>query len=122
MIMSIINTIDYYANIINFICYLIIFLGGFYVAIHARVLPRWATTCIWYIGLSSFFVGSTIIVEWVFGQDHEFSYFMMGHAGEIVMNISITVMVFFLFFHTVYQDIKYKKKRKPPENMNKLSI
>lgn len=111
MLMEILNWTDTYSNIINFMCYIIIFLGGFYIAIHSRVLPRWATTCIWYVGLSSFLVAGTIVVEWTLGQHNPFSYFMMGHATEVIMNLNLALMVVMLFFHTIYHDIKNKSKR-----------
>lgn len=112
MIMNFLNWIDAYSTVINFICYIIIFLGGFYVAIHSRVLPKWATTCIWYIGLSSLLVAGTIIVEWTLGQQHPLSYFIMGHATEVIMNTNLALMVVMLFFHTIYHDIKHKTLRK----------
>lgn len=112
MISQIISEIAAFSNIINFICYIIIFIGGFYVAMHSRILPNWATTSIWYLGLSSFFVASTIAIEWIFGQHHPFSHFMMGDFGEIVMNINLCAVVFFLFFHTIYHDLKSRKERK----------
>lgn len=119
MIMEFFNTVDEYANVVNIICHTIIFLGGFYVAIHSRVLPRWATTCIWYVGLSSFFVATTIITEWVFGQHHPFSYFMMGHVGEIIMNVNLAIMVLLLFSHTIWRDIKAKNMRKVKDDDQK---
>lgn len=112
MIAEIITSIDYYSNAINFLCYVIVFIGGFYVALHSRILPKWASTSIWYLGLSSFFVASTIVIEWIFGQHHPISHFMMGHFGEMIININLAVIVFFLFFHTVYADYKHKNQRK----------
>lgn len=112
MLAEIITSIDSYSNTINFICYTIVFFGGLYIALHSRLLPKWAATCIWYLGLSSFFVASTIVVEWVFGQHHPLSHFMLGHFGEMIMNLNLAIMVFFLFFHTVYHDFKHKKDRK----------
>lgn len=112
MITEIIPYIRDYTNIINFICYVTVFIGGFYVAMHSRIMPRWASTCVWYLGLSSFFVAVTILVEWLFGQMHPLSHFMMGDFGEMIMNLNLCIIVVFLFFHTIYRDIKSKKERK----------
>lgn len=111
MISAALNFLENYSLVINFICHLIIFLGGFYVAMHSRVLPRWATTCIWYIGVSSLLVSVTIVAEWICGQSYQLSHFMMGRAIEIVMNINLAIMVFMMFYHTVYHDIKNRSKR-----------
>lgn len=112
MLTEFVAMVDTYSNIVNFICYTLVFFGGFYVALHSRLLPTWASTSIWYLGVSSFFVATTIVVEWVFGQHHPFSHFMMGHFGEMIINLNLAIMVGFLFFHTVYQDFRNKKDRK----------
>lgn len=112
MLSEFIANVTAYSNIVNFICYVFVFLGGFYVAMHSRVLPKWATTSIWYLGLSAFFVAITIVVEWCFGQHHPFSHFMMGDFGEMIMNLNLFAIVFFLFLHTIYHDMKSKKDRK----------
>jgi hypothetical protein len=112
MISEFISIVSAYSTIINFFCYIFVFLGGLYVAMHSRILPKWAITSIWYLGLSSFFVAVTIIVEWIFGQHHPFSHFMMGDFGEMIININLCAMVFFLFFHTLYHDFMNKRGRK----------
>lgn len=112
-----------YINVINLVCYTMIFIGGFYVALHSRYLPKWATTSIWYLGLSSFFVACTIIVEWAVGQDHPMSHYMLGQIGELIMNVNLSIVVMFVFFHTVYHDYRCKKKRKPMSKIDdRLSL
>lgn len=97
---------------VNLVCYLIIFLGGFYVALHSRDIPRWLVTALWYTGVFSFFTASTIILEFIYGQLFELSYFQVGLFGEIAMKVSLASIVIVLFLETVYKDYRGAKKRK----------
>jgi len=101
---------------------MIVFLGGLYVAIHSRIMPTWASTSIWYVGVSSLFVALTIVIEWIAGTHHSLSYNMLGHFGEAVMNINLAILVLLMFFYTVFQDMKYKRKRERREDDQRVSL
>lgn len=112
MLREIIMMSDTFLIPVNFVCHLIIFLGGSYIAIHSRKIPTWLRTCLWYIGCSSFLIAITIILEWTLGQQFELSYYKIGIVAEILFNfwIAITTLVFFI--KTIYSDIKFSKLRK----------
>lgn len=101
---------------INFICYLIIFVGGFYVALHSRVLPNWVITFIWYTGVCALLTTITIIIYWVDGPSSEFSYYNIGSITEVLLHLHLAILVLLLFFHTIWKDFKGMKKR----NSNKF--
>lgn len=97
---------------VNLICYIAIFLGGFYVALHSRNIPRWLATALWYTGTFSFFTAVTIVLEFMYGQLFELSYFQIGLFGEMAMKVSLASIVIVLFLETVYKDYRGAKKRK----------
>ena len=97
---------------LNFICHLLIFAGGFYVALHSRLLPNWALTSLWYIGLCSFINCLSIIFEWVCGTDFMLSYNNIGTATETMLNICLSLTVFSCFSHTLLKDFKGMRDRK----------
>ena len=97
---------------INFVCHSAIFIGTIYSAIHCRFLSDWFITPLWYIGLMSLFVATTIVCEWTLGSEFYLSYSNIGGLGEILSNIILAVMCLYLFNDTIKQDIKSKKLRK----------
>ena len=109
--LAIINTIDPYALVINFMCHLTMFIGGLYIAIHARNVPNWLRTFLWYIGCSSFLIATTIICGWILGSSFELSYDNVGVIGETMFNIFISITTITYFYKTVVTDIKYSKMR-----------
>lgn len=96
---------------INFASHIVIFLGGFYVAMHSRVLPRWAVTGLWYIGLGSLLTAITYLVEWNLGQQNPLSHFNVGKVSEMIVFLLCAVMVGMLFMHTLFRDIIQRKRR-----------
>lgn len=113
--MIISGIIEYLNNgmiLVNFICHLVIFLGGFYIALHSRIMPTWAVTSLWYIGVSSFLALLTIIFDWIKGPEFEFSYTMLGRVAETLLHVNMAIMVGMLFFHTIYKDYKGMKRRR----------
>ncbi len=96
---------------VNFICHLIIFVGGFYVAIHSRILPKWAITGLWYIGISSLLIALTILAEWIEGPLFLFSYATIGPAADFLLHLNLAIMVSMMFVHTVYKDFKGMRNR-----------
>lgn len=101
---------------LSFIIHIIIFIGGLYVAIHSRLLPSWLSTCLWYVGLASLFVSVTIGIEYTIGPSFPMSYTNLGQLAELLDSAIIALTVFLLFAHTLYNDLKNKKKR---HNTNK---
>lgn len=111
MIANFIGYINDTILLINFLCHSTIFLGGFYVALHSRVLPTWAITGIWYIGVSSFLALLPIVFEWLNGPGFEFSYTMLGRVTDTFLHINVAIMVILLFLNTIYKDFKGMKHR-----------
>ena len=109
--LQLITTVDPYAVMINFLCHVIVFFGGLYVAIHSRSIPNWLRTCLWYIGCCSFLIVTFIICGWTLGNDFVFSYANAGVIGETLFNIWISITTLAFFFNTLAEDIKYSKKR-----------
>lgn len=97
---------------INFICHLTVFIGGLYIAIHSRNIPTWLSTCLWYIGCSSFFILITIILGWIYGPHFPLSYDNLGFFGEILFNFWIAGTTLLFFLYTLRIDIIHSKYRK----------
>ena len=117
MILNIIEYVNDTILLINSICHVTIFLGGFYVALHSRVLPTWTVTGIWYIGVSSFLALLPIVFEWLNGPSFEFSYTMLGRVTDTFLHINVAIMVILLFLNTIYKDFKSVKNRKNDANI-----
>ena len=97
--------------LINFISHLIIFIGGLYVALHSRTIPRWLSTLLWYVGCASMLCALTIGLEWTFGAVFPLSYSQLGFLCEIFLHVSIAVTVATLFSQTLWNDIvKYRSQ------------
>lgn len=101
---------------LDLLCYTIIFMGTFYVAVHNRKLPVWHLTPLWYVGLASLFISFTILLEYIFGTSFELSYTNVGHVGETLSHFSLAFLVGTMFVGTMYSDIKNKNKRKREED------
>lgn len=97
---------------INFICHCIMFIGGLYIAIHSRIIPKWLSTCLWYIGCSSFLIAITIVLGWIYGPQFQLSYDSLGFFGEILFNFWVAITTALFFFKTVLIDISHAKHRK----------
>lgn len=97
--------------LINFVCYLLVFIGSFYVAIHNRKLPQWHITPLWYLGLANLFMAVTILVNWTIGPEHPLSYWNMGTVGQALCNIILASIVAVMFVVTLGCDIINRKKR-----------
>lgn len=115
MLKDALNLIELISHSINFTSCFLIFLGGGYIALHSRVLPKWAVTCLWYIGLAALLNAITILIEWTIGPLHPFSHFQIGKVTETGVLLMMAIMVGFLFFNTVWQDYLGAKRRKAIE-------
>lgn len=111
MLRDVINFIELISHNINFASCFLVFLGGGYVALHSREVPRWAVTGLWYIGLAGLLNAITIFVDWTAGQTHPLSHFQIGNVTETLLNLSMAVMVGLMFFNTVWKDYQGSKKR-----------
>lgn len=111
MLRDALNLIETMSLTLNFISCFLIFLGGGYIALHSRVIPKWAVTSLWYIGLAALLNAITIIVEWTIGQMHPLSHFQIGDITETLLMLMMATTVGLLFFHTVWQDYLGSRKR-----------
>ena len=97
---------------LNFVFLLITFVGGLYVAIHARNIPLWVRTPLWYLGATSFLTALTIIFEFVFGPQFELSYTRVGLIGEMLINFNLAITALLMLGHTVFKDLRCMKQRR----------
>lgn len=97
---------------INFVLYSIIFAGTFYVTIHNRKLPAWHITPLWYLGLASFFICITILLELIFGPEFPLSYTNIGIIGEMLTHVSLASITIIMFIMTVFSDLRGMKNRR----------
>lgn len=115
MLSDVVNYIDAVSHQVLFVSSFLIFLGGGYIALHSRVMPKWAVTSLWYIGLAALLNMITLVIEWTVGSTHPFSHFQFGIVAEMCVFITLAVAVGMLFFHTVWQDYLGAKRRKQIE-------
>lgn len=97
---------------LNLVFLLISFIGGLYVAIHARNIPLWVRTPLWYLGATSFVVALSIIFEWTLGPQFILSYSRFGLIGEMLINLNIAVTALLMLINTVCRDISCMSKRR----------
>lgn len=112
MLFDIATFLHFWSMPIDLICYSIVFAGTFYVTIHNRKLPVWHLTPLWYLGLASFFVSSTILLEYIFGMNFPLSFTNVGIIGEKLTHMSLAFICLSMFLGTVIADIRNKRKRK----------
>lgn len=112
MLRDVVNAIDLVSHSLSFSSCIVIFLGGGYIALHSRVIPKWAATSLWYIGLAALLNAFTILIDWTLGQMHPLSHFQIGTVTETLVMLSIAVTVGLLFFHTVWQDYLGSRRRR----------
>lgn len=111
MILAALDILQNFVLPLNFLCHIIIFLGGYYVALHSRLLPKSIATCVWYIGLASLLASMAILMEWIHGPEFELSYKQIGTACETLLNICLATTAGVLFLKTVVNDVQGKKRR-----------
>lgn len=111
MIRDVANLISLVSHYLTFLSCIMVFIGGGYVALHSRTIPRWAATGLWYIGLAAFLNAITIAIGWIFGQTHPLSHFQIGIATETLFNLTIASMVGLMFFNTIWKDFQGAKTR-----------
>ena len=115
MLREVILLVDDVSSGISVISNLITFVGAFYIALHSRMIPKWLTTCLWYIGLASLLNAITHIVEWVWDTMHPLSHFQIGSFTEVLMTLSLGITIAILFFNTVWKDYLGAKNRQAVE-------
>lgn len=111
MLKDAVNLFELLSHQVTFASCLAIFLGGGYIALHSRVMPRWAVTGLWYVGLAALLNAITILVEWSTDQLHPLSHFQIGQAVNTLFMLSIAAMVVMLFFNTVWKDYQGSRER-----------
>lgn len=104
-------TLQEYALYLNLAFLLITFIGSLYVAIHARNVPIWLRTPLWYLGCVSFLVAISIICEWTLGPQFILSYSRFGLIGETLINFVLATTSLIMLIHTVWKDIRNSKRR-----------
>lgn len=115
MLKEVILIVDNVSSGISVVSNLVTFVGGFYIALHSRMIPKWMTTCLWYIGLASLLNAITHIVEWVWDSMHPLSHFQIGSFTEVLMTLSLGITIGMLFFHTIWKDFIGARKRQAVE-------
>lgn len=103
---------NFFAQPVNFISHLIIFLGAFYILLHNRNMPKWHVTPLWWAGCASLFTFITIVLGLYFGDEFVFSYHRMGYVGEVAFNTCVASIAAVFLIKTVKADIKNRKYRK----------
>lgn len=115
MLSEVVNWIEFVSPSLIAASNIIVFLGSGYVALHSRVMPKWAVTILWYIGLAALLNFITHAIEWVDEPDNPLSNFNLGVATDTLMHLAIAVMVCLLFFNTVWKDYINSKMRMRPQ-------
>lgn len=95
----------------NFLIHLSIFISAFYVALHNRSINKLIVTLLWYIGLASFFLVSSILLQFAFGEEFPLAYKEIGTLGETIFSLIIAITLGVVFTLTVKTDIAARKKR-----------
>lgn len=121
MLRDVVLMIDSISPAIHFAANTMTFVGGAYIALHNRVMPKWLITCLWYIGLASLLNAITFMVGWIYGEVHPLSHFQLGSVTEAMVNITIATTIAILFFNTVWKDFVFSKNRKKQEPVKQTS-
>lgn len=96
---------------LNLLCHVTVFLSTFYVAMHNRFINPVILTMLWYVGLTSFFAGSTIVLEYVMGEEFAMSYSNLGIIAETLSNLAVAATLGIIFMLTVDEDFRAKTMR-----------
>lgn len=111
MIISLVGFLNTWNLVIYFLCHFVIFVGVLYTAIHNRELTEWVVTPMWYLGLMSAFVCSTIIVQWTLGPENPISFWTLGQLGSIGSDVILASICAVYFFKTIKTDLAHRKNR-----------
>lgn len=122
MLSDVVNYIEYFSPNVVAASNILVFLGGGYIALHSRVMPRWAVTCLWYLGLASLLNLLTFVIEWSTDQNYPLSHFQIGIATETLIHFVLACTVGLLFFHTVWKDFLGSRARKREALVTKKSV
>lgn len=109
---DLVSFLNLFAQPVNFISHLLIFLGAFYILLHNRNMPKWHVTPLWWAGCASLFTFITIVLGLFFGDEFVFSYSRMGYVGEVAFNVCIASIAMVFLIKTIRTDILNKKYRK----------
>lgn len=109
---DLVSFLNLFAQPVNFISHLLIFLGAFYILLHNRNMPKWHVTPLWWAGCASLFTFITIVLGLYFGDEFVFSYSRMGYVGEVAFNTCVASIAMVFLIKTVKADIANRKYRK----------
>lgn len=109
---DLVSFLNLFAQPVNFISHLLIFLGAFYILLHNRNMPKWHVTPLWWAGCASLFTFITIVFGLYFGDEFVFSYSRMGYVGEVAFNTCVAFIAMVFLIKTVKADIANRKYRK----------
>jgi hypothetical protein len=101
---------------INLLIHLFIFISSFYVALHNRIINKAIVTLLWYVGLASCFLGTTILVQFIFGENFPLSFKEIGTIVETIFAFIIALTLGVIFLLTVKTDFDARKKRRIKKN------
>jgi len=121
MIRDVILVVEQVSSQVNFLANFVVFIGGAYIALHSRNIPKWIITCLWYIGLASLLNALTIVIGWSFGDTHPMSHFQIGVFTETLINVMLAMTVGILFFKTVWQDYLGSKQRQSAQDKKEVA-
>ena len=107
MIVNFLTFMESIAISLNFVCHVIIFLGGLYIALKSTRIPNWLCTPLWYVGLASFLNVIVIFVEWAYGPMFPFAYTQVSVVTETILNMCLSATVGIYLLHMVID--KFKK-------------
>ena len=96
---------------INFFAHSLTFIGAFYVAMHARHLPHWHVTPLWYVGLASLLNAFAILFQYIIGPQFHLSYWNISLFSETLSNLMVSLIAVAMLAHTVYKDLAGRRKR-----------
>lgn len=108
---DLVSFLNLFAQPVNFISHLVIFLGAFYILLHNRNMPKWHVTPLWWAGCASFFTFITIVLGLYFGDEFVFSYHRMGYVGEVAFNTCVASIAAVFLIKTVKADIRGRQYR-----------
>lgn len=91
---------------LNFLNHVILFLILGYLVFYKESFCKLHATIIWYTSLSSLFVAVTILIEWIFGNNHPMSYNKINVLSDTVFFINLI-----LFFFIVVKHKKFFEKQ-----------
>lgn len=96
---------------INLASHILIFAGSGYALLHARQLPRWHLTPLWYVGLGSLAAAISILLGLIMGDGFALAYARIGVLLETAVNVALGLLAATMLYHVIRADIAGRKRR-----------